>query len=233
MRLMQSKFVSRHYDELAVKAVAVAEDELLGKDHREFTTDERRHQASAGNALPDGSYPIPDKDSLRRAAILARSGHGNAAAARRLIARRARELGVSNPLDESDDVKKGSSDEGGGGNAEFLGAVQTAMSAEPEAVKEAEPDVTKEPEPEDKPGRSRRPKGKKPKKLPPWLNKPSGDDEKCSDTGSSGACKSVSDHLWTGVEGTSDIVCTKCHTTPAQAAGVTAPPDGARPLSGS
>ena len=189
MRLMQSKFVSRHYDELAVKAVAVAEDELLGKDHREFTTDERRHQASAGNALPDGSYPIPDKDSLRRAAILARSGHGNAAAARRLIARRARELGVSNPLDESDDVKKGSSDEGGGGNAEFLGAVQTAMSAEPEAVKEAEPDVTKDPEPEDKPKPVKKAK-KKPKKLPPWLNKPKdGDDAESDSDSSDGACK--------------------------------------------
>ena len=38
------------------------------------------------------------------------------------------------------------------------------------------------------------------------------------------SCKSASDHLWTGVEGTSDIVCSKCHTTPAQAAGLSAAP---------
>src|SRR6185312_3988454 len=44
------------------------------------------------------------------------------------------------------------------------------------AVKEAEPDVTKDPEPEpkDKPVK----KAKKPKKMPPWLNKPKdGDDD--------------------------------------------------------
>lgn len=60
----------------------------------------------ADGILTGNSYPIPDKDALRRAAILARSGHGDVAAARRLIARRARELGVPNPLDE-DDKEKG------------------------------------------------------------------------------------------------------------------------------
>ena len=79
--------------------------DMLGKKSRTFTADERRQQAKEGNSLPDGSYPIPDKDALRRAAILARSGHGNVSAARRLIARRAKELGVPNPLD-SDDAEK-------------------------------------------------------------------------------------------------------------------------------
>jgi len=79
---------------------------LLGKDHREFTAEQRREHAKEGNALPDGSYPIPDKDALRRAAILARSGHGDVAAARKLIARRAKELGVANPLADDDKVKK-------------------------------------------------------------------------------------------------------------------------------
>lgn len=86
---------------------ADAEESFLGKKHRKFSASRRRSLASGGNALPDGSYPIPDKDALRRAAILARSGHGDVASARRLIARRARELNVPNPLNDSDAVKKG------------------------------------------------------------------------------------------------------------------------------
>ncbi len=75
------------------------------KDSRTFTAAERKQHAREGNALPDGSYPIPDKDALRRAAVLARSKHGDWKAARRLIARRARELGVANPLDDDGDEK--------------------------------------------------------------------------------------------------------------------------------
>lgn len=70
----------------------------VGKAHREFHQDERKRLAAKGHALPDGSYPIPDADALERAAILARSGHGDVAAAKRLIAKRAKELGVPNPL---------------------------------------------------------------------------------------------------------------------------------------
>lgn len=77
----------------------------VAKDNRTFTAAERKKHAEAGNALPDGSYPIPDKDALRRAAILARSKHGDWKAAERLIARRARELGVPNPLDDDGDEK--------------------------------------------------------------------------------------------------------------------------------
>lgn len=86
--------------------IADTEENFLGKKSRKFPARRRRQLASSGHALPDGSYPIPDADALRRAAILARSGHGNVSAARRLIARRAKELGVPNPLSESDAVKK-------------------------------------------------------------------------------------------------------------------------------
>jgi len=58
----------------------------------------RRKLAAEDKALPDGSYPIDDEEDLDNAAKLARSGHGDAAAAKRLIARRAKELGVENPL---------------------------------------------------------------------------------------------------------------------------------------
>jgi hypothetical protein len=54
----------------------------------------RKKAASSGHALPDGSYPIEDKKHLHSAAVLAASGHGNTSAAKSLIRKRARELGV-------------------------------------------------------------------------------------------------------------------------------------------
>ena len=83
----------------AAPSVTKAAEPDAAKASREFSTERREELASQSNALPDGSYPIPDADALRRAAILARSKHGNWKAARKLIARRAREaLGVPNPL---------------------------------------------------------------------------------------------------------------------------------------
>jgi hypothetical protein len=58
------------------------------------TAEGRKKAASSGHALPDGSYPIEDKKHLHSAAVLAASGHGNAPAAKALIRKRARELGV-------------------------------------------------------------------------------------------------------------------------------------------
>ncbi len=68
---------------------------------RKVTAAERKRLADEGKALPDGSYPIENTEDLKNAAILARSGHGDVAAARRLIAKRAKELGVANPLADS------------------------------------------------------------------------------------------------------------------------------------
>jgi hypothetical protein len=65
---------------------------------RKVSADERKRLAAAGHALPDGSYPVENDEDLHNAAILARSGHGDVAAAKRLIAKRAKELGVANPL---------------------------------------------------------------------------------------------------------------------------------------
>lgn len=67
-----------------------------------YTAAERRALAAKGHALKDGSYPIANATDLKNAAILAKSGHGNVAAAKALIARRAKELGVANPLDDND-----------------------------------------------------------------------------------------------------------------------------------
>jgi hypothetical protein len=54
----------------------------------------RKKAAASGHALPNGSYPIEDKKHLHSAAVLAASGHGDAEAAKALIRKRARELGV-------------------------------------------------------------------------------------------------------------------------------------------
>lgn len=54
----------------------------------------RSKLAAKGHALPGGAYPIPDKAHLHSAAVLAASHHGDWQAARKLIAKRAAELGV-------------------------------------------------------------------------------------------------------------------------------------------
>lgn len=82
----------------AFKAAGTGEDSVLGKDHRTFTAEQRREHASDGTALADGSYPMPDADAVRRAAILIRSKHGNWKAAAKLLARRAKSLKIPNPL---------------------------------------------------------------------------------------------------------------------------------------
>lgn len=64
----------------------------------------RKKLASRGDALPNNSYPIADTEDLKNAATLARSGHGDVDAAKRLISRRAKELGVPNPLDKKENV---------------------------------------------------------------------------------------------------------------------------------
>jgi hypothetical protein len=76
-------------------AVKAAETAVYKRD---IDTATRTRLASAGHALSDGSYPIENAEDLGNAATLARSGHGNVKAAKKLISRRARELGVANPL---------------------------------------------------------------------------------------------------------------------------------------
>lgn len=67
---------------------------------RNFSTAKRKKLAEKGHALPDGSYPITDTHDLKSAITLAQSGHGNVAAAKRLIKRRAKQLGAENMLPE-------------------------------------------------------------------------------------------------------------------------------------
>lgn len=62
------------------------------------TQDERDKAKSEGNSLPDKSYPIRNVSQLKAAIVLAQSGHGDAAAAKSLIIRRAGELGRNDLL---------------------------------------------------------------------------------------------------------------------------------------
>ncbi len=55
---------------------------------------ERDRAKASNNSLPDSSYPINNVKQLHAAAVLAASKHGDYKAARKLIRRRARELGV-------------------------------------------------------------------------------------------------------------------------------------------
>lgn len=68
---------------------------------REFSEEERAHYAQEGEALPDGSYPLPDCDAVRRAI----GSYGRAPQSHRrdlavLIRKRNDELGCGHSLDE-------------------------------------------------------------------------------------------------------------------------------------
>ena len=126
---------------------------------------------------------------------------------------------MANPLDESDESDDVAKSEVAGVEEQPAAVVEKAADA-PAEQQEATPDVTKDPEPP-KPVK----KAKKPKKMPPWLNKPKdgdgdsdskGSDDKDDDDSS---CKSA--HAWEIADpAIGSVECSKCHTTPAQAAGV-------------
>jgi hypothetical protein len=195
-------------------------DEDAGKAHRKFSASERRRHAKSGKALPDGSYPIPDADALRRAAILARSKHGNWKAASRLIARRARELGKPNPMTATAGAKEDIPD--------LIKDPQSPATAHPSSTGEegdaasasagkklnsqsldADGDTDGDGDAQDGIPKAAKPKAKKPKKggkkLPPWLNKPDSDGD--GDGKSASDCKQ--DHAHTE----------KCHVDPKTASG--------------
>ena len=81
---------------------------------KDYSQSGRRGWLVEGKALPSGAYPIADTEDLHNAAVLARSGHGDVEAARRLIARRAKELGVANPLESSEKAAMGNAFAPGG-----------------------------------------------------------------------------------------------------------------------
>jgi hypothetical protein len=106
--------IAEGYQAIALREqAALAESERAATELREALLQERaipqarREKLLAkGQAIKndDGSiaYPIENAKDLENAATLARSGHGNVPAAKRLIAKMATKLGVKNPLQEAD-----------------------------------------------------------------------------------------------------------------------------------
>lgn len=87
------------------KADAMRRLDLLPTDwpvtaaSREFSTEVRERYAKEGIALSDGSYPIPDKDALRRAVMaFGRSNPEDRSKVRRHIIKRARALGATDMI---------------------------------------------------------------------------------------------------------------------------------------
>ena len=184
---------------------------------RDVSAAERRTAADEGHALADGSYPIETAGDLHNAAHLARTGHGDAEGAKRLIARRARELGVANPLDD-DSTSKGTVTDtadkaavtgaltaldkfaGAGSEEEAVAALESVAAAVAPVAKA---------------------KKKKPKKMPPWMKPDADDSGDGKDSGDDDACKGA--HAWALVDTGSPVPgirCEKCKTTPAEAAGL-------------
>lgn len=74
-----------------------AQERLIMLASREFSTQVREKYADKNIAMPDGSFPIPDKDALRRA-IQSIGRAKNPAAAKAHIKRRAAALGATDML---------------------------------------------------------------------------------------------------------------------------------------
>jgi hypothetical protein len=86
-------------DEERIRRRKLEEKEALtrGMAPRTFTEGTRQKLADKGAAMPDGSYPIPDKDSLRRA-ILSLGRAKNPGAVKAHIIKRAKALGATGML---------------------------------------------------------------------------------------------------------------------------------------
>ena len=68
---------------------------------RSFSEEERARLAKEGHALPDGSYPMPDCDAVRRAIdSYGRAPDSHRKALASLIYRRNEELGCGHNLEE-------------------------------------------------------------------------------------------------------------------------------------
>lgn len=77
----------------------------MSDDARDFTTKQRKTAASVGVALPDGSFPIKNRQDLKNA-ITALGRAKDPAKAKRHIIKRARALGLASTLPEDWDVSQ-------------------------------------------------------------------------------------------------------------------------------
>lgn len=96
-------YVTKKADSLRALDLLPAEWDLasITAASRFFSAEQRRKHASAGVALPDGSFPIPDRDALRRAIVRLNTTTKDKGRVRRHIVKRARALGAVNMLPDS------------------------------------------------------------------------------------------------------------------------------------
>jgi HK97 family phage prohead protease len=91
---LATDYLMQRYDDLPEemqKAVVIAAEARASS----VAMADRKKLAAKGQALSDGSYPIPDVAHLHAAAVLAASGHGNWKAAKRLVRKMAKKFGVA------------------------------------------------------------------------------------------------------------------------------------------
>lgn len=97
-KLQRGEFIisEKHAKQLGKSAIERLEIALAS---REFSSDVRKKYAESGIAMPDGSFPIPDKGALRRAIqAFGRAPESKRAAVKAHIKRRARALGATDML---------------------------------------------------------------------------------------------------------------------------------------
>jgi len=74
-------------------------------NEKEYNTDERESMAKSGSALPDGSFPIADINDLKNA-IQAFGRAKDQPAAAKHIAKRAKALGATDLIPDTEDFQK-------------------------------------------------------------------------------------------------------------------------------
>jgi hypothetical protein len=111
-KLLDHRQVAEDREAAALKAVMDAERPVWKRD---IDTATRRRLASQGRALDNLSYPIETHEDADNAVTLALSGHGNVAAAKKLIRRIASKEGWQDILDRLDGKTSDSADKADGG----------------------------------------------------------------------------------------------------------------------
>jgi hypothetical protein len=92
--------VDRLIAELSAGERVVTREDLVALAPRQFFNETRDKLAQRNVAMPDGSFPIPDKDALRRA-IRAIGRAKDRSAAMAHIKRRAKALGATDMLPDN------------------------------------------------------------------------------------------------------------------------------------
>lgn len=88
-------------DPQMVQAVEPRSTDLGGEERDKYTADDRKTMASNGQAMPDGSYPIADKEDLANAIHAVGRGGGSHNTIRAHIIKRAKALGASNMIPDN------------------------------------------------------------------------------------------------------------------------------------